>query len=341
MDTCNIMLTIVGDIYVQREDPGSAFRFVCHILRKAGITFGNQESALSTQGIQRSKIHSDPGMVQALVSAGFNVVGLANNHSMDRGPEGIMETIEVLNQAKIAHCGAGANIEEAHEPAIIERNGTKVAFLSYSSVFMPVLFPAQVNRPGIAVVRIQTAYQPQKRFFEVPGMLAITITIPEQADLNRIQQDIENAKAKADVVVVSWHWGISQGYGKVVDYQREMGKFAIDAGADLVVGHHPHILQGVEVYKGKAIFYSLADFTFHMPSTNHSKESIIVHCQIRDKKIRGISFLPIFINEQDEPEVAVAKKGTAIFQLMQQLSVTYGTTMEPSNGEMSISGIFS
>jgi poly-gamma-glutamate capsule biosynthesis protein CapA/YwtB (metallophosphatase superfamily) len=340
----DLTLAIVGDIYVHREDPSSVFRHVSDILSKADIAFGNQEASLSMKGIPRKRgfgkknMESGPRMVQALISAGFDVVGLANNHSMDWGPEGIMEAIEVLNQAKIAHCGAGANIDEAHKPAIIECNGTKVAFLSYSSVFLPDLFPAQENRPGIAVVSLYTVYRPPARVFEVPGMPAISIAIPQQADLKLLQQDISKARDEADVVVISWHWGVSQGYLKVVDYQREMGKFAIDAGADLVVGHHPHVLQGVEVYKGKAIFYSLGDFTFHNKG-KWGRESMIVRCQIRDKQIRGISLVPLLINEQDEPEVVTGKKGEAIYQFMQQLSGPYGTIMEPSNGEMSIGGI--
>ncbi len=336
----DVILDIVGDIYVQRERPSSVFGHVGRILRQADIVLGNQEVALSTpKAYQRSEFRSDPQMVQALTSAGFNVVGLANNHIMDCGTEGIMETLDVLDQAKIAHFGAGANMKEAHKPAIIERNGTKVAFLGYSSVFIPDVYPAQKDRPGIAVVQLYTAYQPHRRVHDQPASPAKAIAIPEQAHLRLLRQDIAKARARADLVVVSWHWGVADSHVGVVDYQREMGKFALDAGADLVVGHHPHMLQGVEVYKGKAIFYGLGNFAFEKESPNFAKESIIVHCQIRDKRIRGISFLPVFTNERLEPEAVVGQKGRAIFQLMQQLSVPFGTTIESSNGEMAISGV--
>ena len=343
MEVRDVTLVMVGDIFVQQENPSSVFRHVDHLLRKADIALGNQEVSLSAKNTPmipgRNILRSDSEMVQALTSAGFNVVGLANNHSMDCGIEGIMETIEVLDQAKIAHAGAGADIKEAHKPAVIECNGTKVAFLAYSSVFIPDVFPAQEDRPGIATVKLYTSYLPHRRVFEAPASPATAIAIPEQGDLRRLQWDIANARAKADIVVVSWHWGLSEGYGNVVDYQREMGKFALNAGANIVVGHHPHVLQGVEVYKGMAIFYSLGNFSFHEQSANAGKESVIIHCQIKDKKIHGISFLPIFINERDEPEVASGKKGKEIFQLMKQLSAPFGTTMEYDNGEVTIGNV--
>ena len=335
-----LTLAIVGDIYVQREDPLSIFAFTREPLAQADIAFGNQEVALSTKGapIMPGKlvIRSEPRMVEALTYAGFDVVGLANNHSMDYGPEAILETLEVLDKAGIAHAGAGASIEAAHKPAILERKGAKIAFLSYSSVFIPDFFPAQKDRPGIAVVRLYTAYQPHRRVFEQPGSPALAIVTPDAADFARMKQDVQEAKAKADVVVVAWHWGVSEGYMRIVDYQRDMGKAAIDAGADIVVGHHPHMLQGIEVYKGKTIFYSLGNFAFDYQLAYSGQETIIVMCKIAQGKIKQISFLPAMIDEKKVPVLLDLKKGKSVVDLAQRLSADLGTQFDLGEKEVQI-----
>jgi poly-gamma-glutamate synthesis protein (capsule biosynthesis protein) len=335
-----LTLAIVGDIYVQREDPLSAFAFTREPLAQADIAFGNQEVALSTKGapIIPGKVvfRSEPRMVEALTHAGIDVVGLANNHSMDYGPEAILETLDVLDRAGIGHAGAGANLEEAHKPALLERKGTKIAFLSYSSVFIPDFFPAQKDRPGIAVVRLNTAYQPHRRVFEQPASPALAIATPDGADFARMLQDVQRAKAKADVVVVAWHWGVSEGYMKIVDYQRKMGKAAVDAGADIVVGHHPHMLQGVEVYKGKTIFYSLGNFAFDYPLAHAGRETIIVLGRIAQGRIKQISFLPAMINEKKVPILLDLKKGKDVVDLVQRLSSDLGTHFELAEKEVLI-----
>lgn len=340
MEEKELSLAIIGDIYVQRDDPISAFSFTGEVLRKADIAFGNQEVALSNKGAPiipgRLCIRSDPRMVDALLSAGIDIVGLANNHSMDFGPEAIMQTIEILDKAGIAHVGAGINDEEAHRPVILDRNGTKFAFLSYSSVFIPEFFPAQKNRPGIAVVRMNTAYQPHRRVFEQPGSPALAIVEPEERDFLRMQQNIYDAKKLADFLTVSWHWGISEGYGKVVEYQREMGKAAIDAGADIVVGHHPHMLQGIEIYKGKAIFYSLGNFVFDFPLEHSGRETIIIICRIINKKIYRINLVPAWINDQGETILLDIENGKSVIEHMKRLSSAYGTSIQIRGTEFSV-----
>ncbi|MDR1907322.1 MAG: CapA family protein [Holosporales bacterium] len=338
-----IVLDLVSDVYIQREDPENAFQYVNHIFKAADVVFGNQEACLSTKGINRGRFQSNPEMVASLVAGGFDVVGLANNHSMDRGAEGIMETIETLDKAGIAHCGAGKNIDEAHKPVIIERESTNIAFLSYTSVFLDH-FQALADRAGVAVVKLRTSYRPPERFFEVPGMPAIVLTEPEQDSVDRMKQDIANAKTKADIVVISWHWGISQSYRLVAEYQREMGKLAIDAGADLIVGHHPHVVQGVEIYKGKGICYCLGDFSFFLRHTDprrfhHGSEAVVVECDIEDKQIQNISLIPLSKNENYEPVVATEEEGEKIFKKMQGLSEAYGTSMEFENGKILVKGV--
>ncbi len=348
-----LSLVAVGDIYVNvghmyvnyddqtsipdREDPTSIFALVLPFLEQADFLFGNLEIPLSDRGTEilgkSLYLRSMPSSVQALVAAGFNAVGLANNHTLDFGAEALLQTIEVLDKVKIGHAGAGHNAAEAHKPAIVEKRGIRVALLSYSSVFMPG-WAAKKNSPGMSVVRVNTAYQPPARVFEMPGMPAIVITSPEPVDLETMKLDIKNARAQADIVVISWHWGRSEGYRDIMDYQVELGHMAVDAGADLVFGHHSHAPQGIEIYKGKAIFYGMGNFAFDIHHPIFAKESLALRCQIHDKCIERVSFLPVRINQKLQPEVLDTAQGRDIISLIQKASDKFSTRFSIGRDEV-------
>ncbi len=335
-----LTLLFVGDLYVKRENPASIFERVAPLLRGADIAFGNLEAPISDRGtavvgkpIAGVAFRSPPETVAALVAAGFDGVGLANNHSMDFGPEALLQTIELLDEAGIAHCGGGRNIEEAHRPAILQRKGSRVAFLSYSSVFQPGVFPAGPDRPGIATVKINTAYLPSSRVFEQPGSPPTTVTIPDEAEREALLEDVRNAKKQADLVVISWHWGVSQSYRKIVNYQTDLGHAAIDAGADLVLGHHPHIVQAVEAYRHGHICYSLANFAFDHQSPHFEDRSMILKCEVAGGRVQRCSVLPVIINGEGQPEVVDADRGRGILESIGQASQELGTTLDLNGTE--------
>src|SRR5207244_649854 len=163
-----------------------------------------------------------PSKLETYTFAGFDAVGLANNHTMNYGPEGLLQTIELLDEAGIKHCGGGAKLEEAHRPAVVEWQGTRVAFLSYTSVFTPG-FEAAANRAGLAAVRVQSSYRVPPRLHEVPGSPLEVSTTPDAGDKERMQADVAAARQLAEAVVVTWHWGVSLGYQDLVPYQVELG----------------------------------------------------------------------------------------------------------------------
>ncbi|MBI3964667.1 MAG: CapA family protein, partial [Chloroflexi bacterium] len=260
-----LTLALVGDIYLTRSNPTSIFEPTLPALRAADVRFGNCETPISESGepwpgkpIGNNCIKMAPEMVAGLKAAGFDAVGLASNHSLDFGAGAMLRTLEILDEAGIARCGAGKNLAEAHRPAVVTKNGVTIAFLAYCSVYMPG-WEATENGPGIASIRVETAYKPHPRIHEQPGAPAITLNYPDQKDRDRMVADIRTAKEQADLVVVSYHWGVSERYRHLVPYQVELGHAALDAGADLLIGHHPHMLQGVEMYKGKPLFYSLGN----------------------------------------------------------------------------------
>ncbi len=324
----SISLVAVGDIYIKRDDPASIMAKVKPYIRKVDIALANQESSISDRGTRmtmRLGMRSKPGTEAVLPDTGFHAVGLSNNHTMDFGPEGLLQTVENLDRVGIAHAGAGRNFEEAHQPALITKKGVTVALLSYTSVFQP-LYAAKPDSPGIAVVQVTAAYEPDVRAVDMPGVPPRVLTYPNQNDVQALVQDIKKAKAQADIVVISWHWGISAGFRTYVNYQFELGHAAIDAGADLIFGHHAHYPLGIEVYKGKAIFYDMSNFAMELGKTHTTVAvSMMLRCEISGKKIKKVSFLPVAIDPSGAPDILDTQRGAHVVQLIQQLSERFGT----------------
>lgn len=327
----DVVMLLSGDLYIQRPEPESIFEYTAKQLREADIFFGNLEAAVTDRGKPTeakpvAQFKSEERVFPAYIHAGLDACGLANNHSMNYGPEGLLRTVELLDGAGIAHAGGGRDYDEAHRPGIVERKGNRVAFLSYSSVFVPP-FAATKERGGIATVSVETAYQPQPRLSEVPGSPPIIRTFPDPGDAAAMAEDVRKAKQAADVVVISWHWGLSPatgGAGEMVPYQQEMAHAAIDAGADLVIGHHPHMLHPIEVYKGKTIFYSLGNFAFDL-FYGRKQTTALARCVIRGGAIQEVGYIPAFINETAQPALVDTERGASVVSHVETISQKFGT----------------
>ena len=263
-----ISVCCVGDVVLRDECDPPVLALARPVLRAADIAFGNCESSYSERPMRNGAAGSAEGIiahprnVALLADAGFDAMTFANNHHMDCGDLAFFDTLDLLREQRIATCGAGRNIAEAREPAIVERNGVKVAFLGYSSILFPG-YAAGPRAPGCAPMRIHTYYRMSEE--EQPGSPALIETIPDHDDLRALQNDVAKAKAAADIVVVSPHWGVHFKPVEISPYETTVARAAIDAGADLVFGHHAHIMKGIQVYKGKAIIHSLGNFAFALP----------------------------------------------------------------------------
>lgn len=309
-------LILLGDLHVQRADPTAIFSGCIDYLRSMDLRFGNLEIIPTDvrnpmQGRDESRLISDESNFAAYTYAGLDVVGLANNHSMDQGLAGLMRTIDLLDGVGIRHTGGGRNAAEAHRPALVEHAGARVAFLSYTSVFAPGA-GADDYWGGLAVVQARAAYEPHPGAMEAPGTPPITRTWLDPAHLETLRGDIRSAREQADVVIVSWHWGLSPktggpGWIPVLDYQREGGHAAIDAGADLVFGHHPHMLQAVEVHRGRPIFYSVGNFAFDFFvgwKDPRLRRAIAVRVAITGGAVTGVWAVPVAIEAGGRPLIA-------------------------------------
>jgi poly-gamma-glutamate capsule biosynthesis protein CapA/YwtB (metallophosphatase superfamily) len=267
MSDQNIVIAVVGDIILDREDPNSMFRFTAPLLREADITFGNCEAPYSEKGSRnpggRGTLMKHPRNVPAFKAAGFDVMSFAHNHVLDYGYEAFGRTLELLRANDIAVCGAGNDLDEARKPVIMERNGVRVAFLAYASVFF-MGYEAGDGKPGLAPLHVYTQYVQEED--EQPGTEPLIFTFTDRSDLLAMQEDVRRARNRADVVVLMNHMGLHFVRAKLADYEGEIARAAIDAGADVVIGVHAHILKGIDSYRGKLIFHNIGNFAIEVPS---------------------------------------------------------------------------
>jgi len=290
-----ITIAAVGDImlghraepYLTREGPGYPFVSVLPVLQQAHLVIGNLESPISPRGtaVENKKftLRVAPVAVAALKAAGMRVVTLANNHMMDFGPLALQDTLKVLGENNILYAGAGMTLEDARAPAFLKVGDLTLAFLSYSLTF-PLEFYASAGRPGTA-----------------PGYREF------------VKRDVQKVRSQADLVVVSFHWG-AELMTTAKDYQRELGRLSIDWGADLVLGHHPHVLQELELYRGRLIAYSLGNFVFGSES-DKTNTSIILLCTFKGKSLVRIEAVPLDVNNYRvayQPKVLTGIKAESV-----------------------------
>lgn len=277
--TSNIVISLVGDILmdgsVANQIAAYGEDYPWEIVREYfiedSLTIGNLETSITTGGLKwedkQFNFRSHPKNLSAMKSAGVDMVSLANNHSVDYGYEGLLDTLRNLEQNDILYAGAGRNRDDAIKGAITEINSTKVGFLAYSRVVPDVRWYATTNRPGIVG--------------------AYDVHIPE------VLRRIKELKEEVDILVLSIHWGVELST-EPREEETRLAKMAIDEGADIIMGHHPHVLQGVEIYKGKPIFYSLGNFVFGSKN-DLTSDTMIAQISITDKEIATIRIVPLKI----------------------------------------------
>jgi hypothetical protein len=269
---CTILA--VGDTSPPSVNPRSIFAGVRNFLQQGDIRFCQAERVFSNRGRYHPPSlapHSrrDPKCAEAYKWAGFDVVSTAGNHSGDWGFDGVVDTVRTMERLGIRSIGSGRNIGLARKPAIFQRQGVKVGFLAYASVILPQYWATE-DHPGVAPLRVNTYYEPYE--FQ-PGCPARIITIPVEDDVRDMQADIDKLRGEVDCVVVSHHWGVHGVPRPLAMYQPTVARAAVEAGADVVLGHHTHCLQGMEVLKqgrrDAVVLYSLGNFA--MPTNVHSK----------------------------------------------------------------------
>ena len=333
----NQTLLILGDTNIQgRQDPDSAFVHVKDTLAAADLLFGHLEGPLAepSEDPARPDIPHKPGwrhsgarMASALRKAGYMGVSCASNVS--HPASAAVRSVDVLDEVGIKHCGVGRTLAEARRPVILEHGSVRVGFLSYTSVFWPSDHAAGPQAPGCATIKAHAAYQANHRALEMPGAEPITRTYCDPAEMDAMREDVRQLRGQADIVILSCHWGVSS-KDEPVDYQKEIAHAAIDAGADMVFGHHPHVVQGGEMYRGKPVFYSLGNFVFDWTvMRNRHLDGIALRCTLSGKAISVIELLPARRDAENDIrfEAAEGAAGRDILTRFEELSAKLGNTM--------------
>ena len=270
------VIGFAGDLLVDRDNPPEVFSRVRGALEATDILFGNLEGPYTDdpQMAPSAGVPLFPAAhnLDVFGPAGFDVVSMANNHIADAGHAAMLDTARRLNAQGVATCGVGRNLAEARQPAIIESGGVRVAFLAYASVF-PFGYEARSNVPGLAPMRGYNHYHERNLNYQTPGIPPLIETIPDRTDLANLREDIGKAREEADLVVTSFHWGDFMRPFHLTDHETQTAHFCIDQGADVVVGHHHHILRGIDWYAGRPIFYGLGHFVFDV-RTELSEEMV-------------------------------------------------------------------
>jgi poly-gamma-glutamate synthesis protein (capsule biosynthesis protein) len=315
------------------------------VLERADVRFANLECCFFQPSGPRSLgdegFYAKPETALALRLAGFNAVGTANN--VNYGAEAIVSSLRTLDELGIAHTGSGANSAAAHEPAYARVQGFTVAFLQRTSVYWPTNHEAGEHSPGVAALRGETAYRvpahktrPEIPPMNRPGIPPEVITWAEPKYLARLREDIGRVRKQADIVVASHHWGLHQ---DVLQYMTEIAHAAIDAGADVVVGHGPHYSLPVEVYKGKPIFYGLGSFSFH---TGHGGRKhgdwvgMLARVVVDSGAVREAAFRLVRHNAENETYFCDPAKEAEALREIETRSRAFGTTLTIAGGEVTV-----
>ena len=259
-------LFLGGDMnFTGVTDPTVPFASIGEVTRAADVVFGNLECCFFDKPDhdpgKREGFYAPPVAAEALVSAGFDVVGCANN--VTYGEEAIMQSLTRLDALNIKHTGAGANRTAAYEPAIVERNGLTYGFVQRTSAYWPKNQQATDDSPGVAILKGHTAYRPLQDDLAPnrPGLPPEVLTWTDAEQLAEYREEISDLSKNVDFLTASHHWGYKT---EILDYQVEIAHAAIDSGADAVLGHGPHFALGVELYQGKPILYGACNLSFNL-----------------------------------------------------------------------------
>jgi poly-gamma-glutamate synthesis protein (capsule biosynthesis protein) len=298
-------IVLTGDIIPARcvyerqrnlDDYTAAFEHVKAFLRAADLTVGSLDASISDAGEpypceETFNLLAPPRSVEGFVAAGFDVITVATNHAKDCGRNGfgcsqsIRDTLRILRGAGIEPVGGGENITEAHRPAIVERNGVRFAFQGYDDI-APQYYGAGEETPG-------------------------TAPLSEAA----LRTDIAAAKAQADVVIVLPQWGVEY-TPTPTDRQLSLARVAIEAGATLVIGNHPHVVQGIEAGAGTFIAYALGNFVFDQDWSLETQQGAVLEATFAGSKLLSVSLKPVRIVNMFQATFAEEAEAAAILERM-------------------------
>ena len=367
--TASVTITLAGQSMIRSDIRSTAPAAVPVIqgLLKGDVVFTNFEAAVAEKGEAVNEgrgFLTPPEAFDALTTFGFNLLSLSGNHAFDLKVKGIQNTLREADSRKIVHAGTGNNLAEATAPAYMHTpKGTTALIASASGLIAPG-GSATPDRPGVNELRIEAGDKENEATVDLPGAPANT---PNQTDAQRILQSIRDARQHADLVIVYQHNHVFSNHAFSTiftegmqerlapnDWLKKWTHAEVDAGADIVVMHGAPLLHGVEIYRGKPIFYDLGNFIYNLPPTiayihePMNWESAVAYVQFQGKKLQSVSFRPIvlnyigdgqpdihneyannqFLDTRGLPSPATGARAGYILQRLADASKPFGTTVE-------------
>jgi poly-gamma-glutamate capsule biosynthesis protein CapA/YwtB (metallophosphatase superfamily) len=342
----SLKVLLTGDVNLMNvTDPAGPFAQVAAEFKSADLVFSNLECCFyepdAAHALDREGFFATLAAAEALKIAGIHAVGIANNVNYGTAP--ILSSIARLDQLSVLHTGAGANLQKAREPVVLERQGLRIGLLQRTSVFWTTDHEAADNAVGVATIRGHTAYQvpmfrsgPGAIPLNRPGVSPAILTWADPPSLQRFRDDVAALKAKSDIVIASCHWGVNQ---TVFQYMREIAHTAIDAGADAVFGHGPHFALPVESYRGKPIFYGLGSFSFH---TGHGGikhgdwVGMLAKLAFDGTAVKKATFQFVRHNDDNETVLCQLKNEGEVFGQVSAGTTQLGSKLAPQGDEVAI-----
>ena len=315
-------ITVAGQSMIRSDFRAHAPNEVATIrpLLKGDVIFTNFEATVVEPGqsLHDGRFLSPPEALDALQALGFNLVALSDNHSFDLKVSGVQNTLKEVKSRNLAHAGIGNNLEEASAPGYLKTPKGTIGLVAMASGLVAEGGSATANRPGVNELRIEAGGKPNESTSELPAEPG---NEPNAQDKQRILASIREARQHADYVVVYEHNHVflNRPFGALfseelperlapADWLKKWTHEEIDAGADLIVMHGAPLIHGVEIYRGRPIFYDLGNFIFNVPPTNIQLdepinwESVVAHVQFQGKNLQSITFQPIAMNKIGEGE---------------------------------------
>lgn len=359
------LIFATGDIIIDEPDPYSFFEPSKDLLSTGDFVVGQIEVPHTDRGENASTDvpapPAPPENLDPLKDCGFNLCTTCGNHAHDNGVPGIVDTLDLLRRLGIEVTGTGLNLKQAKTPAIVERKGIRVGLIGYNAVG-PREGWATSQKAGVSYVQILTHHEPSPR--ATPGLAAKVYTFPEPDSVAEMQDDIRALRDQVDILLVALHKGMVHTHAELQMYERPLAQAAIDAGADAVIGHHAHILRGIEVYKGRPIYHNLGNFVCvthaltpsgentpermrwieqrkklfgftpdpEMPFyafNPESRKTILARMSATKEGITEFGFVPCYINKQGAPEPLTGyEQAKEIIDYVGQISQEEGLSIQ-------------
>lgn len=335
-----IELFAVGDVYLDRSDPAEPWDDLAPEMERSDLALCNYEGPISDRGVvQRGRAVPlrTPAALAQPIAQGWSAVSLAQNHVLDYGDVAALDTLDLCRDHGLAAAGLGRDLAEAWRPVRLDVGGVALSMLSIACAF-PRSYAATETSCGVAAVHVDTAFMIPTEETEHPGTPPVVVTTCRQADLIRASAAVATEVSAGRVVVVYVHWGVP-GMAALADYQVELGRALVTAGAAAVLGTHAHVLQAVEVHGSAPILYGMSHVVFDLAGIlsrwAFESETYGARLVLDAGGVREVTLVPFEMVETGGRSTVTRSRADLVHRRLERLSAPFGTRLvwDPDRAE--------